>query len=573
MRAALYGRYSSENQREASIEDQYRNCERKAKQEGWTITARYEDKAISGATAARPGYQTMLKDAEAHAFDVLLIDDFSRLSRDQVEIEKARRRFIHWQVRLIGVSDGIDTAVKGHKLLSNFKGIMNDVFLDDLKDKTSRGMIGQAMKGFHLGGKVYGYKLVPQVDPSRTDPYGNPARIGTRLQVVPEQAKWVRWVFERYAEGWSPLKIVEELNRRKIPPPGAAYRGSTTWASNAVHGDALRGTGMLANNLYRGLAVWNRTRYEKHPDSRKVTRYLRDKSDWIITPAPALRIVSDDLWERVEARQRDIREQSAGIRAALHANARIGRGPKYLFSGLLTCGQCGGKFVICDPERYGCSHYLYRGLSVCDNTIKVSRPLVESLLLRSVQRDLFTERGLAVFKQEAARLLAEQRRATSSDLTHAQARLKQAEQEIARMVQAIKDGVRSSALKTDLERAEAEHTRLHGMLRAQPKQLDTIASFLPNAAGRFKTLVADLAASCARYDVDKARTLLRDLLSKQIVLHPTADGTTRYLTAELSGSYEGLIGLMLGQKNKFGGGQGDRTPDLVVANDALSQLS
>ncbi len=146
MHVAIYARYSSENQRETSITDQFRNCEQYAARQGWTITSRYEDKAISGSTAERPGYQQMLKDAQAHLFDVLLIDDFSRLSRDQVETEQARRRMVHWKVRLIGVSDGIDTAAKGHKLLSGFKGIMNEVFLDDLKDKVSRGMVGQALK-------------------------------------------------------------------------------------------------------------------------------------------------------------------------------------------------------------------------------------------------------------------------------------------------------------------------------------------------------------------------------------------------------------------------------------------
>jgi DNA invertase Pin-like site-specific DNA recombinase len=145
MRVALYGRYSSEGQREASIDDQFRNCQTyAARQVGWTITNRYHDKAISGSHGAdgRPGYRQMLADAKLKRFDILLVDDLSRLSRDQVETERARRSLVHWGIRLIGVSDGIDTAAKGHKMLSNFKGIMNEVFLDDLRDKTHRGMVG-----------------------------------------------------------------------------------------------------------------------------------------------------------------------------------------------------------------------------------------------------------------------------------------------------------------------------------------------------------------------------------------------------------------------------------------------
>jgi len=86
-RVALYGHYSSEGQREASIEDQYQNCETYAKHEdGWEITHRYHDKALSGSNDAngRPGYRQMPADAQAKRFDVLLVDDFSRLSRDQM---------------------------------------------------------------------------------------------------------------------------------------------------------------------------------------------------------------------------------------------------------------------------------------------------------------------------------------------------------------------------------------------------------------------------------------------------------------------------------------------------------
>jgi site-specific DNA recombinase len=131
----------------------------------------------------------MLADAKAHKFDVLLIDDFSRLSRDSVEAETVRRRFVHWNVRLIGVCDGIDTHAKGHKLVSGFKGLMNEMFLDDLRDKTSRGMIGQVLKGYHGGGRPYGYRLMPEVDATKTDPYGRP--VGSRLTIDREQAKTV----------------------------------------------------------------------------------------------------------------------------------------------------------------------------------------------------------------------------------------------------------------------------------------------------------------------------------------------------------------------------------------------
>ena len=151
MNVALYARYSSDKQKKSSIEDQFRNCETRATREGWTITARYKDEAISGTEdeSGRPGYKALLAAAKAKAFDIVLVDDFSRLSRGSRESEQARRRFVHWGVRLIGVNDGIDTATKGHELMSGIKSAVNQHFVSELKDKISRGMIGQAVGAAH----------------------------------------------------------------------------------------------------------------------------------------------------------------------------------------------------------------------------------------------------------------------------------------------------------------------------------------------------------------------------------------------------------------------------------------
>src|SRR5687767_4544520 len=161
MHVALYARYSSEHQREASIADQFRTCERIAQSHGWTVSHRYEDRGITGSRTDRPGYQQLLQDAQAHRFDLLLVDDLSRLTRDEAESIHVRRRLAFWGIRLIGVSDGYDSAAKGHKLQASVRGLMNELYLDDLREKTHRGLMGQVLKGYSSGGKAYGYRRVP----------------------------------------------------------------------------------------------------------------------------------------------------------------------------------------------------------------------------------------------------------------------------------------------------------------------------------------------------------------------------------------------------------------------------
>ena len=157
MRVVFYARYSSDRQREASIKDQFRNCSRLAKHEGWDVAKWYRDKAISGSTSNRPGYQQMLSDAGEGRFDVLIVDDLSRLSRDDIEMMQVIRRFIYWDIRIIGVSDGYDSDSKGAKVHAGVRGLINEIYLDDLSEKTHRGLSGNAIKGLSCGGRSYGH--------------------------------------------------------------------------------------------------------------------------------------------------------------------------------------------------------------------------------------------------------------------------------------------------------------------------------------------------------------------------------------------------------------------------------
>jgi DNA invertase Pin-like site-specific DNA recombinase len=561
MRVALYARYSSEGQRETSITDQFRNCETyAARQQSWDVTHRYQDKAISGTKDAngRPGYKQMLADAKANMFDVVLVDDFSRLSRDTIEAERARRRFVHWGVRLIGVSDGIDTAQEGHELLSGVKSLVNQTFIKDIRGKIKRGMVGQAERCFWNGGRVYGYRLVPVLDSTKLDCYGNPAKIGTRLEKDHDQAKWIKWIFEQYVNGRSPWNIVTELNARGVPPPGAAYKRDyhrpPTWSAAALHGELQRGTGLLNNQLYRGLYRWNRSYRVTDPDDNTETNRWRDQREWITREIKELRIIDEDLWERAHRKRVAVSQTAQALNASSGSRgAGTGRRPKYLFSGLLTCGQCGSNMVIHSATDYACSLWRTRGATknTCTNSLTVKRTTVESLLLKAIQEDLFTEEGLEVFKEEFERYLLEQRKAKTSDKEHTHRRLSEVQAEIDNIMAALKAGIITSTTKEMLLQAEAERDCLRQVLEVPANKLDKLTTALPNLVDRFQRMLEDLARA-TRYEIDKARGILHGLVGeKKIVLRPTADRAGNYLTAELAGDYAGLIPLIFQGKIKL----------------------
>ncbi len=548
MRVALYARYSSEGQREASIEDQYRNCERYAERQSWEIVERYHDKGISGTKdeTGRSGYGAMLKAARAKQFDVLLVDDLSRLSRDSMKTEEVRRLFVFLGVRLIGVSDGIDTAAKGHKALSGFKGLMNDIFLDDLREKTHRGLAGQALKGNNCGGRLYGYRHVPTYHPTETDQFGRPKILAVRREVDEDQAKWVRQIFEWYADGRSPRDIADELNQRHVPAPGAAYRRKNpsrrygTWTATTFHGDLQHSTGMLNNPVYIGRVTWNRREWVMNPETKRRVPRVRPESEWIVTEQPDLRIVPQELWDRVQERRKAL-----ALGQLTNGQLRVGRGPKFLLSGLLKCDECGSNFVIADYYRYACGGHLNRGASVCKNDHRVSRKLVEERCLAGLRDELLTPDTVERLVLKATRLLAARSRERQPEIERTQRQLIKVESEIGNIMKAIKAGILTASTKAELEQAEAEQRRLQEVIKRRDTNADKVTTLLPGAQERIRAVVNNL-AGLSRKHVAQAREQLRELIG-EIRLVPTANG---YLEAVLNGRFEGVLKLAVGAKLK-----------------------
>lgn len=167
-RCAIYARYSSDLQSPTSIEDQFRLCRAYAERQEWTVVATFEDAARSGfGTEHRPAYQRFLAAAlaPAPAFDVVLVEDLSRLTREIGELMRLAARLRLKGVELVGVSDGIVTGRQGAKVQLAVKGLMNELYLDDLRDKTHRGLSGRVTRGFSAGGRIFGYRTVP-ADPA-----------------------------------------------------------------------------------------------------------------------------------------------------------------------------------------------------------------------------------------------------------------------------------------------------------------------------------------------------------------------------------------------------------------------
>ncbi len=236
---------------------------------------------------------------------------------------------------------------------------------------------------------------------------------------------------------------------------------------------------------------------------------------------------------RVQSRFKTQRERGAPVRAALRST---GRGPKYLFSGLLKCSVCNDSYIIVTTNKYGCATHKDRGPHICTNHMRVRRKIVEDKLLAGIKQELFTVEAIKVFKRELARVLAERRQQNKPNTKAVRRELAQTEKEIENIMSAIKAGIITPTTKAELEKVEADREKLLAALKVDTRS-HKVLDFLPHAVDRYRQVVNNLGNI---KDVARARTQIKHLLGGQVKLIPTEQG---YLEAELKGYYAGLCKL------------------------------
>jgi DNA invertase Pin-like site-specific DNA recombinase len=483
MRAAFYGRFSTDRQRETSITDQERICAARAAALGLSLEITHADEGVSGSTPvlARAGGARLIADALAGRIDVLIMEGLDRLSRDMVEQEQTIRRLEHRGIRIIGVSDGYDSDSSARKLHRGMRGLINEVYLDDLRAKTHRGLAGQVSRGMHAGGLSYGYRTVP-------------VEGGHRLEIDQDQAGWVRWIFTQYMEGWSAQRIAHELNRRGVP----SSRGGT-WAVSAIYGNPARLAGVLNNELYVGRYIWNRSQWMKNPDTGRRVRVDRPREEWSVREMPELRIVADEVW--AAARERMGRKREAGGRGK-------GRRTSTLFGGLLRCASCGGAVVAVSGTHYGCAARKDRGPAVCPG-VRAPRRITDTRLLGIVRDDLLSPEALLEIQAQVRRLVAAGRHASREAAAKARSRLIEVDAEIGRLTDAIAQVGISPALAARLKDAELRREQ-HAAALAGRVETEAPLS-MDRAMALYKQRLMDLDRALSS-DVDRARALLSQIL-------------------------------------------------------------
>jgi site-specific DNA recombinase len=443
-RVAIYARYSSANQREASLDDQIHRCSEFITRRGGLVPPElvFGDKAVSGASLQRPAFERLWRLVESKKIDVIVTEDASRITREFADSAVLFRDLAWLEVPLLGVADGIDTSRKNAKLDYGIKSLMNDVYREDLRDKTKRGLDGRARAGFSTGGSLFGYRTRP-VQP-------NGRLIGHEVVIDQAQAETVRRIFRMYAEGQSYESIARQLTSERVGTPRPnSHRRLKGWVPGTIRD-------FLSNESYIGNWSYGDREWRKPPGSNS-RRYRNRPEEEVHRAHYADRIIIDqDLWDTVQERRR---VTAARYGKGQKAGGAVSPGPRshYVLSGLLTCGVCGGNMAVSGGSSaayYRCTGAKKRGS--CSNRLSQREDVAAQKILAAVREILMSPENIIEMRRTITEKLSKVSHAQDRELKAIQERLQDTEVKIRNLIATLSEGFRSEAIRQSLQNLERQ---------------------------------------------------------------------------------------------------------------------
>jgi len=476
-RAVIYARFSSELQRTESIQDQLRECREYANSKDYIISKEYFDEGISGASMQlRPSINQMLDDARKNMFDLVITEGIDRLSRNQKDIAD-----IYQKLNFSGVK--IHSLIEGEisVLHIGFKGTMNALFLNDLKQKVKRGQKGRLKEGRQPCGICYGYDVV----------HGEERGVRSINQ---EQAEVIRRIYDLYNEGQSPRAIAKVLNNEGIPSP----RGGQ-WNASSINGNSKRASGILENPIYIGRMLYNRQSFKRDPLTGKEVGRTNPKEEWEEHEVPDLAIVTAKQWDNVRARKDQNPSKPYSCRRPIH-----------LISGLLRCEECGGPYTVYKKGKLSCSRRRERG--ICKNNIHVKQTEATERILQNLRKYLLDPSYIQVFIDEYQREWAKLAGSNNREMLKLENAISVCSNKIDGLVKVIEDGLSSNAILQQLSNRETELEELQQSLKHIPKN-----DALPppeNLTSRWASVLDNIDSLLTEEDIPHASDLLKGILAK-----------------------------------------------------------
>lgn len=286
--AIIYSRYSSHAQRDVSIEQQVKECQKYAERLGLRVVEIYADRALTGTNDKRPEFQRMIRDAEKGAFAYVIVYTLDRFARDRYDSAVYKRQLRNCGVKVLSAMENISDDPTGVLMESMLEGLA-EYYSKELSRKITRGMRDNAEKCLANGSLPYGYRRGPD----------------GRYAVVEAEAEVLREIYSRVDKGEAFVQIFEDLNSRGL-------RTKTGGAWNRSSFNTL-----LTNERYTGVYIFGETRVE----------------------GGIPQIIDKEIFDRVQMRLQTKPRARNSPQKRRRANG------VYLLTGKLYCGKCHSPMV------------------------------------------------------------------------------------------------------------------------------------------------------------------------------------------------------------------------------------
>ena len=401
MTGVIYARYSSDNQREESIEGQLRECQAFARKNNITLLEPYIDRALSAKTDNRPSFQKMIKDSASKKFDVVIVWKLDRFARNRYDSAHYKSVLRKNGVKVVSATEAISEGAEGILLESMLEG-MAEYYSAELSEKVVRGLTENALKCKYNGGTL---------------PIGYTIDENQFYKIDPVSAPAILDAFRKYAKGATMQEITDELNIK-----GIRTSKGTKVTLNTV-------TRMLHNRKYMG-------EYQ-----------YRD----LIVPNGIPAIVPAKLFEQVQEKASSNKKAPAKHKAE----------DEYLLTTKLFCGYC--KRMMTGESGTSHTMQVYRYYKCCGarkgGTCKkktVKKNWIEEAVIQLIQKFIFDDMLL----DRLADKLLSKLNSENSTLPILHKQLAETQKGIDNIVNAIQAGIFTSSTKQRLEELEAEKSEL-----------------------------------------------------------------------------------------------------------------
>ena len=414
----IYARYSSHNQKDLSIEQQIEKCQELAREFGIHIMDVYEDRAVSGRTDKRPGFQQMMKDAASLRFRYVVAWKSNRIGRNMMEALINEARLQDLGVRIVYVEEDFDDTAAGRFAARSMMNV-NQFYSENLAEDVRRGLYDNARNCMVANGHL---------------PYGYKADETLHYAIDEPRAEIVREIFTRVASGEPFVDIFDSLNAR-----GITTSFGQPWKRTSLNN-------IITNERYRGIYLYGDVRIE----------------------GGIPRIISDELYYKVQ----EVLKVKKNPRGRHRVNG------DYLLTGKLFCGHCGSPMTgYSGTSRDGVLHYYYvcqqRRLEKTCQKKNVRRDEIELQIAKAIVDNALQDDTIEWIADQT--VAYNERKEAESRIGMLEEQLATAKRGIKNILAAIEQGIITPSTRERLQELETEQSQIEGKIAAARADIITVS--------------------------------------------------------------------------------------------------